>query len=80
MRRTTASLDETLLRMLKKRAAERGQSLQDVMNDVLRKGLAAEKRAEPTYKLTLTGWKARVLPGVDLADRDALIDLMEKQA
>lgn len=30
------------------------------------------------YRLELRGWKASVLPGVDLLDRDALFDLMHR--
>ena len=69
-------IDEPLLRQLKKKAAEEGRTLQDVANEVLRRGLA--KRADRTgYRLKLQGWKAAEQPGVDVLDRDKLFDLMD---
>jgi plasmid stability protein len=74
MRRTTLKLDEGLLRRLKQRAAAEGRSLQDLANQLLRRGLARQE--QPPYTLSLTGWDATPQPGVDLLDRDALFDLM----
>ncbi len=75
MRRTTLTLDDQLLRELKRRASEEGRTLQAVTNDLLRRSL----RAGPPkpYHLRLRGWKAAEQPGVDLLDRDTLFDLMD---
>lgn len=75
MKRTTFALDDGLLRLLKKRAAEEGRSVQAVAGDLLRRGLAQPKKSE--YRLKLQGWRAEELPGVDLLDRDKLFDLMD---
>ena len=75
MRRTTLTLEDHLLRELKKKAAEEGRTLQAVASDLLRRSLAAKPR-EP-YRMRLRGWKAAELPGVSLTDRDALFDLMD---
>ena len=75
MKRTTLAIDEALLRVLKRRAAEEGRSLQSVANDLLRSAVAQTSRRE--YKLKLQGWKAQEQVGVDLLDRDKLFDLME---
>jgi hypothetical protein len=75
MKRTTLTIDNQLFLELKKKAAEEGRTLQAVMNDLLRRSLAASPR-EP-YQLRLRGWKAAELPGVDLLDRDALFNLMD---
>jgi plasmid stability protein len=74
MKRTTLKLDEGLLRLLKQRAAAEGRSLQDLANQLLRRGLARQE--QPPYTLSLAGWDATLQPGVDLLDRDALFDLM----
>jgi len=76
MKRTTLTIDDQLLLELKKKAVQEGRTLQAVINDLLRRSLVASPR-EP-YQLRLRGWKATELPGVDLLDRDALFDLMEK--
>jgi hypothetical protein len=75
MARTTLTIDDQLLRELKKKAAEEGRTLQSVTNDLLRRSLRA--RPEGRYQLRLRGWKATELPGVNLLDRDSLFDLMD---
>lgn len=75
MKRTTLTIDDQLLRALKRKAAEEGRTLQAVTNDLLRRAMAANSRQ--TYELRLKGWKASELPGVDLLDRDALFDLLD---
>ena len=75
MRRTTLTIDDHLLRELKKKASEEGRTLQAVTNDLLRRSLAA--RPSKPYRLRLRGWKAAEQPGVNLLDRDALFDLMD---
>ena len=77
MKRTTVSLDEALLRLLKKRAAERGTTLQAVVADLLRRSLAAPAPATAPYRLKLQGWEAQEQAGVDILDRDKLFDLMD---
>ncbi len=72
--RTTLAIDDDILRMLKRRALDEGRTVQDVTNDLLRAALSA--RPSRSYKLELAGWKAELRPGVDLTDRDKLLDLM----
>jgi hypothetical protein len=74
MKRTTLTIDDRLLRALKKRAAEEGRTFQAVTNDLLRQAVATTPPR--SYELRLHGWKATELPGVDLLNRDALFDLM----
>ena len=75
MKRTTLKIDEGVLRSLKQMAAAEGRSLQDLANQLLRRGLAGP-RAEP-YTLHIEGWDAQPRAGVNLLDRDALFDLMD---
>jgi plasmid stability protein len=74
MRRTTLKLDDAVLRRLKQQAAAEGRTLQDLANQLLRRGLATTAHAP--YTLALTGWDAQQQPGVDILDRDALFDVM----
>ena len=75
MKRTTIALEDDLLRQLKVRAAEEGTSLQDLVGDLLRRGLA--KPEKKPYRLRMACWEAREQPGVDILDRDKLYDLMD---
>ena len=77
MKRITVSLDEAILRLLKKRAAEHGTTLQAVVADLLRRSLAAPAPAATPYRLELQGWEAQEQAGVDLLDRDKLFNLMK---
>lgn len=77
MPRTTLALDAPVLRDLKKRAADEGRTLQEVANDLLRQALRRPRGTR--YRLQLQGWKGRPQPGVDLTDRDALFDLMDRE-
>ena len=74
MKRTTLTIDDHLLRQMKKKAAEEGRTLQSVANDLLRQALTSSSRKP--YRLRLRGWKASQLPGVNLLDRDSLFDLL----
>ena len=74
MKRTTLKLDDAVLRRLKQQAAAEGRSLQDLANQLLRRGLATTPHVH--FSLSLTGWDAQLQPGVDIRDRDALFDLM----
>jgi len=77
MARTTLTIDDVLLRELKTRAAREGRSVQQVANELLRRGM---KAARPAYRLRLHGSGAKLAPGVDLADRDRLLDLLDEDA
>jgi len=76
--RTTIRLDERLLRDVKKHAADMGTTLTAVVEDALRAALAHrtdKSRRRPVRLKTFKG--GGVLPGVDLDDSSALLDLME---
>jgi hypothetical protein len=76
--RTTIELDDPLFRQLKVAAARRGESLKKVVNDCLRRGLAAPPERKKKYVFNWkTGPRGRILPGVRLDDRNSLFDLMD---
>lgn len=70
------TIDDGILRELKKQAATEGRTIQAVTNDLLRQALGARGKARPRFALKLQGWKATEQPGVDILDRDKLFDLM----
>lgn len=75
--RTPLALDDRLLRSAKKRAAEEGTTLTRVIEEALRRYLAGPERARRAFKLRLLTKKGRIVPGINLADRDALYERME---
>jgi hypothetical protein len=77
--RTTVTLDDDVLKAAKRRARDQDRALKDVINEALRQGLAmSETRRLPAYTFRLKTVDGRLLPGVDLTDRDKLFELMER--
>lgn len=76
--RTTLNLDDELMKQVKRKAAETGRTMTEIIEEGLRESL---RRARPpgakSYRLKMVTVKGRLRPGVDLTDRDALYDLME---
>jgi hypothetical protein len=76
--RTTIRIDDELLKKAKQLAARSGKSLTAVIEDALRESLARQELSstrEPVHLVTFKG--KGLLPGVDLDDSAALLDLME---
>ena len=75
--RTTIRLDETLLRRAKSMAAASGRSLNDFIADAVRAAVTPRSaRLEAPEIPVMRGGK--LLPGVDLDDSAALLDLMDR--
>lgn len=75
--RTTIRIDDRLLAEAKSRAAKTGKTLTAVVDDALRVAFAQRDR-EPVAAPTLPILKGgRLLPGVDLDDSAAVLELME---
>ena len=75
--RTTLNLDDELMRTVKRRAAESGQTMTQIIEAALRDML---RRPSPDELGTEFRWvtvRGRVRPGVDIADRDSLLEAME---
>jgi plasmid stability protein len=75
--RTTLNLDDRLMAELRRRAAETDRTMTEIIEEALRE--AFSRLAEPGEPrdfqwVTVHG---RVRPGVDVADRDSLLDVME---
>ena len=74
--RTTLDIADEVLRQAKKRAADDGVPLREVVETALRSFLSS-RRARGTYKLQWSTDRGRLRPGVDLDDRNALFDVMD---
>ena len=77
MPRTTLAIEDHLLRRLKEKAAREGRTLQEVANQLLKQSLDMRPNRS-NYRLELEGWDATELPGVDVLDRDNLLDILGK--
>lgn len=77
--RTTLDLDDALLRAVKARAAETGRTMTSLIEEALREHLARTDDAAPAPPLRWVVVEGGARPGVDLAGRDALLDLMEER-
>jgi hypothetical protein len=76
--RTTIYLPDDLLAQAKKLAAESRTSVTALIEDALKERLARRKRSPKSKAVKLTTYGAGgLLPGVDLDDTSALLDLME---
>lgn len=76
--RTTVDLNDDLVRRPKRRAADHGTTLREVIEEALRAHLAKPRGAAPArYVLRWRTERGALQPGVRLDDRDALFDVME---
>ena len=77
--RTTIRIDEHLLKEAKQMAARNRKSLTSIIEDALRESLARQKKAEKRPPVRLVTFRGKgLLPGVDLDDSAALLDVMEQ--
>jgi hypothetical protein len=74
--RTTLEISDELFRLLKRRAADDGTPLRQVVENALRFYLGKQNKRKG-YQLRWNTERGRLLPGVRLDDRDALFDLMD---
>lgn len=76
--RTTIAVDDYLLAAAKRRARERGQSLGEVMEDALRRELAAPAERVEVLEIPVFHGGAGPLPGVDLTSNRALREALDR--
>ena len=78
--RTTILLDDHLYTEVKKHAVETGRTVTNVVEDALRETLARRKEQKRRRRVRLPVWQGQgqgLMPGVDLDDTAALLDLMD---
>jgi hypothetical protein len=78
-RRTTVRLDDALLERAKREAARRGETLTSLIERGLRLVLARpqKRRRRPHVEIPVCRAGGGTLPGVDLDDSAALLDIVE---
>jgi len=75
--RTTLDVDDKLLNAARRRASEQGTTLTAFVEQALAAALAPPVRGPKDYKLRWKVHRGRLLPGIDIADRDSLFDTMD---
>ncbi len=75
--RTTVTIDDSLYRRVKARAAQTGRTVSDVVGDALREALRPRVNETQPQQLQVFGGSG-VLPGVDLSSNAALHELMDE--
>ena len=76
--KTTIELDDELVRRAKEEALRRGIPLRQLVEDGLRRMLLPSRRGRTRFKLEVPVVVGTAPPAVDVADRDALYDVMER--
>jgi hypothetical protein len=77
--KTTLNLDERLLARAKALALREGTTLTALLEDALRARLAPRPKSATPIELKLPTVKGSALPNIDIADREALFDLLDNK-
>jgi len=75
--RTTLDLDDALMKLVRRRAADAGTTITAVIEEALREALVRRRPDDRVYSFRWVTTEGRLRSGVDLNDRDALYDAME---
>jgi hypothetical protein len=75
--RTTLEIDDHVLRKAKELAAREGKTLTRIVEEALRERVAGPRQAARPFRLRPLTKRGRLIPGVNLADRDALYERMD---
>ncbi len=76
--RTTLNIQDDLMRRVKRRAAETGVTITEVVEQALRASVAGQVLRRNQYTFAWKPVPGRTLPGIDLADHDSLYEAMER--
>ncbi|MGH8586300.1 MAG: ribbon-helix-helix protein, CopG family [Gammaproteobacteria bacterium] len=74
--RTTLNLDDELMRLVRRRATDTDRTITQFIEAALHDALAANAHGQPPFTFQWKTVRGRLRPGVDLSDRDSLIDRM----
>ena len=79
IKRTTIRLDEALLDQARREARARGKTMTSLVEEGLRSVLARSKpvQRQPRVELPVFRSSGGLMPGVDLSDNAALLDLLD---
>ena len=76
--RTTFIIDDDLMRRVKEKAARSGKTITAIVEEALTKDIAGDSIERKNFTLHWNPVDGPPLPGIDLSDRDALYEMMEK--
>lgn len=77
--RTTLTLDPDVTQKLKSRVAEQKAPLKKVINDALRRGLAARPEPKPKAPFRVAPHSFGFKPGIDVTKLNQLLDELDVQ-
>jgi hypothetical protein len=77
--RTTLNIQDDLMQRVKKRAAETGTTINELVEQALRAAVAGQAPRSNRYTFVGKPVPGRTLPGIDLADRDSLYEVMKRR-
>jgi hypothetical protein len=75
--KTTIEIDDRLLERAKRHASAHGTTLRAVVEEALRARLAPRPEARPQYRFEPPTVRGSRAPAIDVADRNALYDLLD---
>lgn len=75
--KTTLEIDDRLLARARRHASARGMTLRAVVEEALRARLAAKPEAKPGYSFSPPTVRGSRPPEIDVADRNALYDVLD---
>jgi hypothetical protein len=75
--RSTVSIDDEVLRAAKRRAADEGRTLGELITEALRERLSRRKETGREPYSAVTAGKGGPLPGVDITNNAGVRDLMD---
>lgn len=76
--KTTLNLNDQVLRQAKGRAAQDGVTLTKFVEDALREKLMVPLHRQPVFRLRTRTVRGYAPPSVDISDRDALYDVIDR--
>ena len=75
--RTTISIEDDVLENAKRRAADEGRTLGDLVTEALRERLARRPPTPGKRYVAVTAGEGGPLPGIDITNNAALRDVMD---
>lgn len=78
--KTTLDLDDRLLERAKRLAAEQGTTLRAVVEDALRAKLIPRTESGPRFRFGPPVVRGTKPPTIDVADRQALYDVLDERS
>ena len=76
--RTTLNIDSEIMMLVKKRAAESGRTITEIVEQALRKEMSGQPPRTNRFIFRWSPIAGKAQPGIDLADRDSLYGAMER--